>query len=91
MNIEFEVHNLKCGGCSATIQDELLKLKGVESVLVDPDLSKVTISVQEESNQKDVINCLKEIGYPVMDAKNSLESKVKSYISCMSGKLKSRS
>jgi copper chaperone CopZ len=36
--------NIKCSGCATTIKSELLKIKGVENVLVDVEKDSIDVS-----------------------------------------------
>lgn len=86
--ISYSIQNLKCGGCAAQISSQLLKIEGVENVVVNEDESNVDIDCMEYVDQNEIIETLSEIGYPLMDAENSLGKKAKSYVSCMIGRVK---
>ena len=59
----FEVNNVKCGGCVANIQNGLSTLVGVTSVDVDQASGKVL--VEGESLDRRVLSeKLAELGYP---------------------------
>lgn len=80
------VANLKCTGCVATIKKELLKLKGILSV--DVDIEKDTINLSHENAEiNEIINKLNSLGYPEATEKNGLLLQLKSYTSCMIGKI----
>ena len=42
--MEFDVENVKCGGCASAIQDGLKPLEGVDEVEVNIENSHVSIS-----------------------------------------------
>ncbi len=80
------IANLKCNGCATTIKKELLKINGVRSVEVDIDNDAITLS--SENVERDVIiKRLHTLGYPEATEKNGLLLQLKSYTSCMIGKV----
>lgn len=88
MKIIFEVQNLKCGGCASTIRTELMKLQGIDDVCVNPETGMVTLSVDQDFDRIETIDELKSIGYPLVGRSNSLGTKTKSMVSCVTGRLK---
>jgi copper chaperone CopZ len=87
MNTEkIYIANLKCGGCATTITNELSKLKGVSKVLVDNESDSVNISY-ENIDRKKIIDKLHELGYPEATEENGLILQLKSYGSCMIGRI----
>jgi len=78
--------NIKCNGCATTIKKEILKIYGVESLEVNPENDSITISY-ENVDRKLIIIKLKSLGYPEATDKNGLLMQLKSYSSCMMGKL----
>ncbi len=83
---EIKIANLKCGGCATTIKKELLELKGVSKVSVDNDNDSVTVTYKEAIRET-IIQKLHNLGYPEATEKNGLLLKLKSYSSCMIGKI----
>ena len=80
------IANLKCSGCATTIKKELEKLEGVKDVIVDPETDSVDLSY--ENIERDVIiQKLHSLGYPEATEKNGLLLQLKSYASCMIGKI----
>jgi copper chaperone len=87
----FEVANIRCGGCAATIKKALSEA-GFESV--DVDLSceprKVTAEIAGEAQLAHFKAILRKLGYPLSDEEislgNSATLKAKSFISCAVGK-----
>lgn len=60
----FEVANVKCGGCATTIEEGLLALVGVNGVRVNVESGQVEVSgdgLKREQVQKK----LADLGYPV--------------------------
>jgi copper chaperone len=87
MNTEnIYIANLKCGGCATTIIKELSKLKGVSKVQVDNESDSVHISY-ENIERKKIIEKLHDLGYPEATEDNGLLLQLKSYASCMIGKV----
>lgn len=87
--MEVVIANLKCGGCSASITDALIKIKGVKSVNVLLDADTVKLETDPQVSRNEVVQTLLKLGYPEATAENGLLLKLKSYTSCMIGKLKS--
>lgn len=83
---EIIVANLKCNGCASTIKKELLKLEHVKSVEVDIENDSISIS-HENVEREIIINKLHSLGYPEATEKNGLLLQLKSYSSCMIGKM----
>jgi copper chaperone len=80
------VANIKCNGCATTIKNELLKMDGVKSVEVDKDNDNIDLSY--ENIQRDlIVSKLCSLGYPEATEKNGLLLQLKSYTSCMIGKM----
>jgi copper chaperone len=80
------VANLKCEGCATTIQNRILGLNGVKSV--DVDLVSDSVKVNSEGIGRDVIvQLLSSLGYPEATDKNGLLLKLKSYGSCLIGRV----
>jgi copper chaperone CopZ len=81
------VANLKCSGCANTITNKVGELKGIHSVVVDPEKDMVTVNY-EESLSRDIITAkLLSLGYPEATAENGLLTHLKSYASCMIGRM----
>lgn len=83
---EIKIANLKCGGCATTIKKELFELDGVKEVKVDNDNDSVTVTYKEGIREA-ITQRLHDLGYPEATEKNGLLLKLKSYSSCMIGKI----
>jgi copper chaperone len=81
-----KIANLKCSGCATTIKTELLKLKGVQSAEVLQDDDSVNVSY-DQIERSAIINKLHDLGYPEATEKNGLLLQLKSYASCMVGRV----
>jgi len=90
----FEVANIRCGGCAATIR-KALSQAGFESVRVDLlcEPRKVTAEIADEAQGIEFKTILKKLGYPLFDEEigfgNSATLKAKSLVSCAVGKFTS--
>jgi len=84
MEQQFEVENIKCGGCMNSIKTALLKLDGVTDVSIDKEIDTVTVT--GTMNREDVVNKLNDLGYPEK-GNNTLIRKAKSYVNCAIGRM----
>lgn len=80
------IANLKCGGCATTIKNELTKLDGVIEVIVDNETDSVEVSFENIERTK-IIEKLHELGYPEATEENGLLLQLKSYASCVVGRV----
>ena len=78
--------NIKCSGCATTIKNELLKIKGVENITVDIENDSIDLSYNETDREL-IIHRLHSLGYLEATEKNGLLLQLKSYSSCMIGKI----
>ena len=81
------IANLKCGGCATTITKELSAIQGVQHVQVNNDTDSVVVSYDEELDRKEITAKLHHLGYPEATEENGLLLKLKSYASCVIGRL----
>lgn len=80
------IANLKCDGCATTIKSELLKLEGVKSAEVEMETDAVNVTYDD--NVRDaIVSKLHSLGYPEATEKNGLLLQLKSYASCMVGRV----
>ena len=84
---EFLVANLKCSGCAKTIHNKISQILGVQNVLVDPEHASVKIEHDEQTTRETFSKSLHDLGYPEIGDDNNLLTQVKSYASCMIGKI----
>lgn len=61
---QFQVKNVKCGGCVGTIRDGLLALPGVQAVEVTIDGGRVKVD-GEGLDRSALAQKLGQLGYPV--------------------------
>ena len=87
MQEEINVANIKCNGCATTIKNELLKIEGIKNVEVN--IEKDSINLEYDSVGRElIIDRLHSLGYPEATEKNGLLLQLKSFSSCMIGKMK---
>jgi len=78
--------NIKCTGCTTTIKNELLKIAGVKAVEVINEEDKVILTYGLD-NRNEIIKKLHDLGYPEATEENGLLLQIKSYASCMIGRI----
>ncbi len=81
------IANLKCGGCEKTIAKSISEINGVKSVSINHEEDLVTINYEGESTREDFTKKLHSIGYPEATEENGLLLKLKSYVSCVRGRM----
>ena len=81
------IANLKCGGCSSTITKELSEIAGVSNVKVDNKTDSVDVTYAETEERSEIIHKLHKLGYPEATEENGLLLQLKSYASCMIGRI----
>ncbi|WP_291129280.1 heavy-metal-associated domain-containing protein [Flavobacterium sp. UBA7682] len=84
MEQQFEVENIKCGGCMNSIKTALLKIDGAENVIIDKDTD--IIFVFGNVDRAIIIDKLNDLGYPEK-GNNTLVRKAKSYVNCAIGRM----
>jgi len=88
MKQQFEVENIKCGGCVNSIKTALLKLEGVETIEIDKDIDTIVLTGTIKRDL--VIKKLNDLGYPEK-GHNTMVKKAKSYVSCAVGRMNDKS
>lgn len=83
---EIIIANLKCNGCATTIKKELLNLNNVQDVTVDVEKSTVAVT-HDNVSRETITHKLHSLGYPEATEKNGVLLQLKSYTSCMIGKI----
>ena len=64
---QLSVQNIKCGGCTSSIEQGLLELDGVTSVSVQIDGGLVSV-MGEQLDQMAIETRLAELGFPVVES-----------------------
>lgn len=63
--LKLSIPNMKCMGCSTSVENHLMKIGGVTEVKTDLESKTATISFNGDMSIKNlIINTLKGIGYP---------------------------
>ncbi len=90
MKKEYEVLNIKCGGCAGTVKKKLVKRFPDIEVNLDKEPRIVSASVNSEEDEQYLLETLRKLGYPLAtDDMNMITEKYlfgKSYVSCLHGK-----
>jgi copper chaperone len=84
---EIIIANLKCNGCATTIKRELLGIVGVKTVAVNIEKDAIDLTYEDDIERSTLISKLLSLGYPEATEKNGLLLQLKSYTSCMIGKV----
>ncbi len=91
MDYKIEVENIKCGGCTHTIQERLVSISGVEQASIDIELGVVTVA-GDDGLRKQLCEALRALGYPELGTSKGLSNmglKAKSVVSCAVGRIRS--
>ena len=91
MQYEISVENIKCGGCSNTIEKKAGTITGIDSLSVD--VATGTISATgKDGLREQLCTVLASLGYPEVGTVSGLTSvgkKAKSVASCAVGRMRS--
>jgi len=96
MEYNFQVENIRCGGCANTITKKLREINGVKDVHVNVE-DKQVIVTSESSTYDNIHHILSEklvkLGYPEVGTigSNNLKAKATSVVSCAIGKVSNKS
>ena len=63
---EWQVQGMTCGHCVASVTEELSELSGVESVDVELETGRVTVTSSAELQRADVEAAVTEAGYALV-------------------------
>jgi copper chaperone len=81
----YQIQNIRCGGCAATIRRRLGEA-GIEVLEVSPEAQSVRIGSDEPARIAEGAAILKALGYPLAGEDSGLVDKAKSFVSCAIGK-----
>lgn len=84
---EIIIENLKCGGCENTIKTRLSAMEGVLKVSIDRECDTVTVEHEDHVSRNTLTERLAALGYPETGEENGVLTKVKSYGSCLMGRI----
>ncbi len=89
MRQTFEVQNVKCEGCAATLRKKLAPQFGEVEVDLNSFPRKITLDI-ETSQIEALAQALRALGYPLVTEElgtmENAEAKLKSFVSCAVGK-----
>lgn len=88
MIVQLPVQNIKCNGCASHITDKLSQLENIEVVEIDVESNIITLEHNDAESLTKAQGVLQGLGYPMIDDKNTILDKSKSYVSCMIGRVK---
>lgn len=96
MEYNFQVENIRCGGCANTITTKLTEMNQVKEVHVNIDERTVIIKTNPDSGddmRQTLGKKLAKLGYPEIGTvdSNSLMTKATSVVSCAIGKVSKKS
>jgi copper chaperone CopZ len=60
----YQIPNISCGHCVATIERDLKTLPGIQNIVADAGTKNVSLDADGEDTLRKVENLLVEIGYP---------------------------
>jgi len=63
----FQIPNISCGHCTATVERELKELPGIESVLGSIETKSVEVRWDTPATREQIIATLKDINYPASE------------------------
>lgn len=86
--IEFQVENIKCGGCANSIKSSLSKIEGVDQINVDIENGVISTTAEDFVDEVELRKVLHTMGYTAPGEGGTID-KAKSYVSCMIGRIKS--
>lgn len=81
------VANLSCEGCIYSISKSLNEIPGVDKVEVELATNTVSVFYINKLNRAEITEKLMSLGYPEATAENGLLTQLKSFGSCLIGKL----
>lgn len=87
--MEWQVDNIKCGGCAGRIRQQLLTLAGVRDVQVDVEQGVVRVEADDDQESA-ILARLNRLGYPLSGTASGLAAvgaDVRSVVSCAIGRL----
>ncbi len=89
MKQRFQLKNVKCGGCAATLKKALAEDFGEVEVDLSKEPREITLEIEEAQIPK-LRERLRKLGYPMIDDELStfqeVGAKAKSFVSCAIGK-----
>ena len=62
--VTYSIPGIHCGHCVHTVKMEVSDLEGVQSVDVELESKKATITFDDPATEAEIVGLLKEINYP---------------------------
>ena len=94
MKRQYEVLNIKCGGCASTVTKKLKDRFPDITVDLDKEPRIVSATIASDEDETYLLETLRNLGYPLKTEELSkLTEKYlygKSYVSCMHGKVSAK-
>lgn len=91
---QYEVMNIKCGGCAATVTEKLKARFPDITVSLETEPRIVSATVDTADDEKYLLETLRGLGYPLKTEELSKITEKylygKSYVSCMHGKVSAK-
>ena len=88
MSLEFDLMNVKCGGCGNSIRRAVLDIEGVSAARLDVDSGHLSVDAPESLRSAIAARLLK-LGYPEqgsVEGLAALSAGAKSFVSCAIGR-----
>jgi len=86
----FQVENVKCGGCAATLKNKLEPIFGEIEVNLQTEPREITLEISDDQVET-LQSKLRSLGYPLTTDElgfvDNTTAKVKSFVSCAVGKI----
>ncbi len=89
MQVQFDVENIKCGGCAGTIKKKLMEDKRISHVGVNIEQGMVIIDADTDASE-DWRSALLKMGYPEKGSAEGIaaaKARAKSFVSCAVGRV----
>ena len=90
MRHTFQVENVKCGGCAATLKKKLEPLFGGVEVNLDVHPREISLEIGDD-RMEELKAALRDIGYPLSSEHlgfvDTASAKMKSFVSCAVGRM----
>jgi copper chaperone len=84
----YEVQNIRCGGCAATVTRRLGE-SGIKVIEVSPERQQVVVEIGDMELLEEGEATLAKLGYPLATADNRLADKARGIVSCAMGRISS--
>lgn len=81
------VQNLKCTGCANSILKGLKEINGLQNIQVNHETARIELDREESTERNTISETLAKLGYPEECDDNPLVTRIKSYSSCIIGKI----